>query len=805
METKIPNSCAKSTISIKDINGETITIPLKYVQRNNAKPETMLYNTTKNINLNDISNINYTAEATNNHKLKPLSERFCDNIILFYKVPIIEQDKIEYLSKFLAEYTYKIRRILLSHNINVSKRCIKPTYSEKEENYYKEYIKVALPNAPIDNIFALITDENIIKSFNDEGIYIHDIDFTQDFAGVINKDEVVQYLIENEDYVMEGNTINGNYVIMDNDKLVGKNCLTFLHNTEHGRVRYKFYNKFVQSIESPSVRGKIGSHIADWLHNPDEQLRNSIKNSLDTGLLRLEITFYIDNKVVSKEYIHKHLNYLAELLPEKYIYHNSISNQWKAVLNKLKYNLLVIDLDNYIALFSYFVNVITGKVNGFYIYNITDNYINNVLKLFSYNLPLLILVCRRNGEELIIKGQCYEKVLVPNITKKFVLSELATYLTNGNKRFAPVYKLDNFNTNNLEDTSIAKFRITSAKNISILKTENIPISFINSTLSFSLYKMRKSLEQQYKEELEREKVFMDNYDDIIKSVKTDNDKIDKVAQDINKESAKLQEEVQEAKQQCMRLRNYLITELLKPKTYYSKLLDMEDNVKMYVYGFRDISTKHKTIYLLALSPDNKLTTSTPLKLYPTDKEIKDFIYNSGEMEGLEDEWYKLDETNKISGRDTGKWCFIIEKHGAAYKKTKNLQPVMEVIDAFGSFRKEDRSDDEVYEISKVDLETSISSMKEYNDEFFKHKYINSNNLPKIDEIVKQGDVVEVLDCYRWKCTNLLKCKINNSVFQCKSNKWMDDILADRESVVKVVAGICKRHPVAKRKLLSFVL
>ncbi|KAK8886407.1 hypothetical protein M9Y10_041870 [Tritrichomonas musculus] len=180
---------------------------------------------------------------------------------------------------------------------------------------------------------------------------------------------------------------------------------------------------------------------------------------------------------------------------------------------------------------------------------------------------------------------------------------------------------------------------------------------------------------------------------------------------------------------------------------------MEDNVKMYVYGFRDISTKHKTIYLLALSPDNKLTTSTPLKLYPTDKEIKDFIYNSGEMEGLEDEWYKLDETNKISGRDIGKWCFIIEKHGAAYKKTKNLQQVMEVIDAFGSFRKEDRSDDEVFEISKVDLETSISSMKEYNDEFFKHKYINSNNLPKIDEIVKQGDVVEVIDCYRWKCTN----------------------------------------------------
>ena len=95
---------------------------------------------------------------------------------------------------------------------------------------------------------------------------------------------------------MEGSNNDGDYVIMDNDKLVGKNCLTFIHNTEHGKVRYKFYNKFVQSIESPSVRGKIGSHIADWLYNPDEQLRNSINDSLDTGLLRLEITFYIKHK-----------------------------------------------------------------------------------------------------------------------------------------------------------------------------------------------------------------------------------------------------------------------------------------------------------------------------------------------------------------------------------------------------------------------------------------------------------------------------------------------------------------------------
>lgn len=56
---------------------------------------------------------------------------------------------------------------------------------------------------------------------------------------------------------MEDSHNAGDYVIINNDKLVSKNCLTFNHNTEHCRVIYQFYNKFLQSIESPSVRGKI--------------------------------------------------------------------------------------------------------------------------------------------------------------------------------------------------------------------------------------------------------------------------------------------------------------------------------------------------------------------------------------------------------------------------------------------------------------------------------------------------------------------------------------------------------------------
>lgn len=64
-----------------------------------------------------------------------------------------------------------------------------------------------------------ITSEDAIKSFSNEGIYIDNIDFTQDFAGVINKTEVIQYLIVNKNYVMEGYNDNEDYIIMDNDKI----------------------------------------------------------------------------------------------------------------------------------------------------------------------------------------------------------------------------------------------------------------------------------------------------------------------------------------------------------------------------------------------------------------------------------------------------------------------------------------------------------------------------------------------------------------------------------------------------------
>lgn len=72
---------------------------------------------------------------------------------------------------------------------------------------------------------------------------------------------------------------------------------------EQERVKYQFNNKFVQSIESPRVKGKIRGYITDLLYNTNEPLENCINQNLYTNLLLLEIMFNINSNAFNEENI----------------------------------------------------------------------------------------------------------------------------------------------------------------------------------------------------------------------------------------------------------------------------------------------------------------------------------------------------------------------------------------------------------------------------------------------------------------------------------------------------------------------
>lgn len=193
----------------------------------NIKPETLLYNITTTLSECNTADIDFTSGGENNKKLIPLSNRFCDNIVLYFVIPAetIKNSKVlqQYVNKednnkettrlqtkilqeigpYLAEHTEKIKRLFNTLGLAINKAHIKTTHPSTENGEIRQYIKVALPDIELDKIYNIITNTEVLITLNKEGIYINDIDFTQDFHGVINKKAVIEYLLQQNGFRRE--------------------------------------------------------------------------------------------------------------------------------------------------------------------------------------------------------------------------------------------------------------------------------------------------------------------------------------------------------------------------------------------------------------------------------------------------------------------------------------------------------------------------------------------------------------------------------------------------------------------------
>ena len=366
---------------------EDIKFPLNSIGNKNIKIETMLSTLNKHINKSDIAYIDYSLGRENNQTINPLNELFCDNIVVFtpienrYLIGLnnnIEQEiDIKNIPKeLLGKTTANIKFAFNQIGLSINKYHIKPTrikyiVNENYINRTSEFIQmltVDLDQFESDKVIEILSNIENLNFLSNNNIFINDIDFTQDFNGLINKEQVIDYLINNRDFRLQGSNNLATHTIMDNDFKISRNCSTFIKHTNNGDFRYKFYNKFVQSLESPSVRDLIGSHIGDYISNPNNNLKKAIMLAKDTGLLRLEITYYrhSTNQPLTKDFIYTHMNYLRELLPNELIYHNSINNQFNLVCNNNIHNICIYNPQFNTALISLFQNSLTGKANGFF-------------------------------------------------------------------------------------------------------------------------------------------------------------------------------------------------------------------------------------------------------------------------------------------------------------------------------------------------------------------------------------------------------------------------------------------------------
>jgi hypothetical protein len=243
--------------------------------------------------------------------------------------------------------------------------------------YRVQTFKISVPNADLSSVFKALHT----KLHELDDVFFEDIDLMGDFAccvtegvlthiakthRILSKDNPDDKKLCNEyleSYRTGHDTPQMCIYLVSNEQNVGKNCYTFLLCRNGHQMRMKIYNKFVQTIESPSVNGKWGTHLHDWVNNKGNQLYNAIINpqTQERGLSRIEITFYRNIPVYDTlgEYMQSARNLL---LPG--CNYTPIRDQWRQIDKIINETNFVYDCHTGDLSLAHWKCKTTGKVNG---------------------------------------------------------------------------------------------------------------------------------------------------------------------------------------------------------------------------------------------------------------------------------------------------------------------------------------------------------------------------------------------------------------------------------------------------------
>ena len=230
-------------------------IPLNSIGKKNVKIETMLSTLNKHITKSDIAYKDYSLGGGKNKSINPLNELFSDNNIVFTPIEKIylyglnennEQEiDMKHIPKDLLGKTTANIKFAFNHiGLSVNKYQIKPTrikyvVNENSINQPSDYIqmlKVDLDQFESDKVIEILSNTENLNFLSINTIFIIDIDFTQDFSGVINKEQVINWLLINRDFRMQQSYDLATNTILDNDFKISRNCLTFIKHTNIGEI-----------------------------------------------------------------------------------------------------------------------------------------------------------------------------------------------------------------------------------------------------------------------------------------------------------------------------------------------------------------------------------------------------------------------------------------------------------------------------------------------------------------------------------------------------------------------------------------
>ena len=335
--------------------------------------------------LNRTGNVDYNKYGKlDGIGFEKVSDKFVDNFLLCVLVPDYNTEKKKKIriNNFIGSQNRKIRELLIANGFE---KCIVKGISFKEvknlkeemldnipdrnrnkeaEIYFEQVFKIACPNVDYSKVMDFLRKFD----YNGYGYYLKDVDITLDYSGSFDKYKVIDHLTSFKDFREQGSLNNGeNYprTIIDNDAMVGKNCLTWMENVGGITTKQKIYNKMVQMLECKSVRSTVGSHWKDWVGQKGTMLATARDQAKERGLTRAEVTIYIqNNNIPDDEFIDDVLEKIVKYIAKDIVYSTSYADTWKSYCDTFKHSLVCIDRTKNIGIIVYSYNQITGNISG---------------------------------------------------------------------------------------------------------------------------------------------------------------------------------------------------------------------------------------------------------------------------------------------------------------------------------------------------------------------------------------------------------------------------------------------------------
>ena len=185
-------------------------------------------------------------------------------------------------------------------------RIEKETDSVSKKNWERQH-----PNSSVFALFVAKLDvseipieklHEILPAFEERlvaiGYGIYSIDYTRDFSGTLDRQKLVDYLVEEHDFRKQGTFVQAigqdEPTILENTNSVGKHVCTWISTQNGYTMRTKIYNKIVSNFEAGEIREQFGGHLADYVDCPNEHLRQTFlhPNVQARGCTRIEVSLY---------------------------------------------------------------------------------------------------------------------------------------------------------------------------------------------------------------------------------------------------------------------------------------------------------------------------------------------------------------------------------------------------------------------------------------------------------------------------------------------------------------------------------